>query len=430
MMPSKSARVVGAIAWLALCATACGQDPLSDTLPGDPSVDATAADAESEAGSIATDDGGGLYTNDGQVLVPTQGPTGPGDACAPATGCPSGFQCGHYTDPCTGHVFACGESCEGGTVCVRGPNDPSSQTCQAKACAGHCGVVGVDGCGVAITCGGCPTGEDCVATQCVPAAPPVAMDAGTCGAISCTPDSKTHLCGTVTDGCGHSMGCSCPAGETCSGGVCGALAPECTTADGGVRCSTAPNSCGSANVTCGSCPGGQCVQGMCTTCAPLSCGKMTCGKIQNPCGESMICGTCDSGSCYDGLCCTPSTCAEVNDGGPPDCAPVNLGCGVSKSCAPCPEGDVCTNHVCVACMPKSCSDFNNAGCGHSDGCGKTVNCCSKGTTCQGTICCDPGEVAYAGSCCLPSCDPNQPPGAQESCGQVIVCAPGQKGPPR
>jgi hypothetical protein len=429
MMQSKSGLLACAIAVSGMWLSACGQQPVVDTLGAQSSADATAGDGGSDP-SPASDDGGGLFAVDGPVLGPIQDPPARGDACPPSTGCPAGFQCGHFADPCSGQVFACGEPCEGGTVCVLDPNDSSSQTCQAKACEGRCGVVGLDGCGVAITCGGCPTGEDCVGTQCMPAGPPVAVDAGKCGALSCSPDATTHLCGTVTDGCGHSMACSCAAGETCSGGVCGALAPECSAPDGGVRCSSAPNTCGSANVTCGSCPGGQCVQGMCTTCAPVSCGKVTCGKVQNPCGESMTCGTCDSGSCYEGACCSPSTCAEVSDGGPPDCAPVNLGCGVTKSCAPCPTGEVCTNHVCTACIPKTCGDFDNVGCGHGDGCGKTLNCCAAGTTCQGSICCAPGEVAYAGSCCLPSCDPNRPPGAQESCGQVIVCAPGQKGPPR
>ena len=288
----------------------------------------------------------------------------------------------------------------------------------------------LDGCGVAVVCGGCPTGQDCVDNQCVSALPPSSADGGQCAPPTCTPDSKTHLCGSVTNGCGHTIACSCAAGQTCSGGVCGAPAPECSTPDGGVRCGSVENACGSASVTCAGCPGGQCVQGSCESCEPLSCGQATCGRLQNPCGESLNCGTCDSGTCYEGQCCNPMTCAELTDGGHGDCAPVSLGCGVTATCAPCGEGKVCSNHECVACNPKSCSDFGSAGCGHPDGCGKTVNCCAEGTTCQGSICCAPGEVAYSGSCCLPSCDPTQPPGPQMSCGQVIVCAPGMKGPPR
>ena len=225
MTPSKLGSFASVVVVLAWCLSGCGQQPLTDTLSGDRPTDATAEGAASGP-SVAPDAGSNLYPADGQVLDPISDPTTPGDACSPVTACPAGFQCGHYADPCSGRVFACGEPCEGGTVCVLDPNDPSAQTCQAKACTGRCGVVGLDGCGVAITCGGCPSGEDCVATQCVAAGPPVSVDAGTCTALSCTPDSQTHLCGTVTDGCGHSMACSCAAGETCSGGVCGPLAPE------------------------------------------------------------------------------------------------------------------------------------------------------------------------------------------------------------
>lgn len=431
MMPSKSGLLGVAITAFGLALSGCGQQPDADIQGRRPSADATADDA-SGSSPVVIDDGGGLYPADGQVLDPVQDPTAAGDACSAATACPTGFLCGHYLDPCSGRVFVCGEPCEGGTVCTQDPNDSSSQMCQTKACGGHCGVVGIDGCGVAIACGGCPTGEDCVATQCVPTGPPVTEDAGACGALSCTPDPQTHLCGTVTDGCGHSMACSCAAGETCSGGICGAVAPECSTPDGGTRCASTPNACGSANVTCGTCPGGQCVSGMCTTCAPPSCGKLSCGKVENACGESVTCGTCDSGTCYEGQCCNPLTCAEASDGGPADCAAVNLGCGVSKSCAPCAAGEACTDHVCApyVCTPKTCDDFDDVGCGHADGCGKTLNCCAKGATCVGSLCCAAGEVAYAGSCCLPSCDPSEPPGVQESCGEVILCAPGQKGPPR
>src|SRR5271155_1197953 len=116
MLRSKSALLGCAITVFALCTSGCGQQPDADILGGHPSADATAEDAGSPPPAL--DDGGGLYPADGQVLDPIQDPVATGDGCAPATACPAGFSCGHYADPCSGHVFVCGEPCEGGTVCV------------------------------------------------------------------------------------------------------------------------------------------------------------------------------------------------------------------------------------------------------------------------------------------------------------------------
>jgi hypothetical protein len=129
------------------------------------------------------------------------------------------------------------------------------------------------------------------------------------------------------------------------------------------------------------------------------------------------------------------------------CGQVDLGCGVHQSCMVCDAGEVCTNNTCGPCVPKTCRDYNDAGCNHAVGCGSTatLNCCASGTTCMGSICCPPGQtnsngiccpagetnsngvccgagqVGYAGSCCTPNCDPGQPPGAQISCGVTIYC---------
>jgi hypothetical protein len=81
-------------------------------------------------------------------------------------------------------------------------------------------------------------------------------------------------------------------------------------------------------------------------------------------------------------------------------------------------GDVCT-----ACVPKTCANFSG-GCGHSDGCGNTLDCCAGGTACQNGICCGANQVNYNGGCCQPACDSTQPPGPQMSCGQVLYCSGG------
>jgi hypothetical protein len=468
----RNARRAGlAIVWAlgALWLSGCGAEPASD-LGGMDRSDATAAEAGASSDAAPPADSS-LVVDEQTLTIVQPDPSSDAATCTPATGCPSGFACGRFTDLCSGQTFACGSPCTSTEVCASDPNDSSAQTCQPKACAGRCGVVGLDGCGVPIACGGCPTGQDCVDNACVAPTPPSApSDTDACAALSCTLDTMTHLCGTITDGCGHTMNCSCAAGQVCSGGVCNAPLPECDATDAGVACGTVANACGSGSVSCGTCPtGGQCVKGRCTGCAPLVCGIESCGTLKNACGEtiqcgaceggaacvsntcqtctplhcgiescgtlknacgaSLDCGGCETGACYDGNCCTAKTCAEV-DAGPGDCTPVDLGCGESQSCSPCEKGEVCTNHKCVTCAPKTCSDFDNAGCGHADGCGKTLDCCPSGTTCQGSVCCGPGEVAYQGSCCLPSCDANLPPGPQNSCGQVIVCAPGHMGGPR
>lgn len=408
--------------WTPFGIAACGNDSHDSGDSGDGSADATSA--PSDAASSTT-------TNPGDAgLSSTM--MGPVDSCPSVPGCPAGFKCGRYEDPCTGQVFACGSPCAGGEVCATDPNDPTSQTCQPKACTGKCGVVAVDSCGVAVSCGGCDGGLDCVNNACVAAGP---VDAGQgdagCPAPTCTPDPQTTLCGTVTNGCGETKSCSCPSGQSCQGGVCGNTPPECTDPEGGSFCGSMANACGSGSVACGSCSGTtECVGHVCTGCTPPTCGSAKCGSVNNGCGPAVSCGNCaGTDVCYEQTCCTPSTCAEAQDAGlVTGCAPVNLNCGVQKSCQPCAAGHVCTANACVACTPKTCTDFGNTGCGHSDGCGNTLNCCPNDTTCQGgSICCAEGQVDYNGSCCTPACDPTQPWGTQISCGEVIYCPPGMEG---
>ena len=422
---------LGMVGVYALATASCGSprpimlSPLTEA--GDKGSDGS-ADATEDGSDDATlpgDDGGGFVLFDA-VAPEAAGP------CVPVTACPSGVQCGRYVDPCSGAVFVCGTACPSGQVCTTTSTTPPAQSCAPKACAGKCGVVGVDTCGVAIGCGGCPSGQDCVSNQCVPQGS-VATDAATsdgCPALTCTSGSASagvSLCGTIHDTCGNSMACTCPSGQMCSNGVCTVLAPECDLDGGAPRCGSVQNACGSGTVACGGCSGAnKCASGTCTACTPPACGGAVCGSTNNGCGPAVSCGTCPASEvCEDGGCCTPMTCPAALDAGlVSGCAPVDLGCGIKKSCDPCPTAEICVNNSCQLCVPKACSDFGNAGCGHSDGCGHTLNCCGAGTACQGTICCAPGEVNYNGSCCLPGCDLDQPSGPQVSCGQVIICTGG------
>ncbi|HSY23961.1 MAG TPA: hypothetical protein VK841_17655 [Polyangiaceae bacterium] len=386
----------------------------ANTAPGD-------MDATLQAGDASVD--GAAFAQDGEEAPVDAGSAMVDTACTPATGCPPTAGCGHYTDPCSGQVFACGKACTSGNVCVTNPADQNTQTCQPKVCTGRCGVIGVDGCGVGVSCGGCSAGMACIGNACVPAG---AHDAGQCSPLTCAPDGQNHLCGTITDGCGDTLSCSCAAGQICSGGTCMDKPPECT-GDAGAFCGSVANACGSGTIACGTCPSGtHCGTGnVCQSCSAPTCGAATCGTVSNACGQIATCGaSCPNNEiCEDGGCCEPSTCAELADAGVAlGCEAVALGCGTMKACAPCGSGQVCSNNTCVTCTPKTCADFGDAGCGHSDGCGKTLDCCTGGATCQSSICCPPGQVDYNGSCCQPACDPSQPSGPQESCGQVIVCA--------
>lgn len=420
----------------------------------------------SDSGSgDGTTDGSGDGNTNGDALGDSSsgdGAHGDGGTCVP--GCPKNVTCGQYTD-CAGHVLVCGTPCAKGMVCT---SSGGGQSCQTPSCTGKCGELGTDPCGVPITCGGCATGQSCVNNTCVTQTPP--SDAGShCGTLTCTPAMNVNLCGTVSDGCGHTKDCACPTGQQCTGGVCGAPPPECET-DAGARCGTVPNACGSGNVQCGGCTGNtQCMAGTCTACAPPSCGSATCGEMNNGCGPGVTCGTCGTGEqCYQGGCCTPSTCQAVIDAGGlsgcgmvdlgcgvhkmcstcdvnqvcqngsccnvkscvdlldagsiTGCAPVDLGCGIQRSCAPCGPGERCMGDLCVACVAKTCADFGNTGCGHDDGCGNKLDCCGAGTSCLGgDLCCPAGDVVYQGTCCLPQCDNSLPAGPQMSCGEVLYC---------
>ncbi len=433
------ARMRAVIAALALgCAPAvwlgaCGSDQSTsgnEDGGGDGTTDGTASGDGPGGGGDADARGGDGSGGEAGPSGDGGGPT-EGGGCKP--GCPSNVTCGRYTD-CTGQTLVCGMPCPKGQTCTAGTG--GSQ---------QCGEIGVDPCGVPINCGGCPMGQTCVANKCV-VQPPSDGGGGTCQPLTCNPSKNTNLCGTVSDGCGKTISCTCPMGQQCYGGVCGSPPPECDNADGGAgsKCGQVPNACGSGNVNCGGCQGTTtCMGGTCTPCTPPSCGSLTCGEVSNGCGPKVSCGTCGSGEqCYDGGCCTPSSCGDLLDAGMVNgCGPVDLGCGVQKVCAPCANPEVCWMKSC--CTPLTCAGAVDAGlvtgCNAVDlGCGVKQSCqqCQAGEICQGDKCvqctpktcadfgntgCNHDDVVYEGTCCSPQCDPNLPAGPQVSCGVVIYC---------
>lgn len=400
-----------------LWVASCGSD--QTTGAGD------AAATVGESGARLNGDGPTRGDDSGDAVDGGPGQPDSGTGCFAS--CPPGVVCGYFTDPCSGTTYACGTPCHSGQVCLAAAGDPTQQACQPSPCAGQCGVIGLDGCGAPINCGGCGGGLACVGNRCVTA---TSVDAGTipCPPLSCAPSAQTALCGTIHDSCGNAKNCgSCPGSQQCDNGVCILPPPECSPPDGGTKCGQVTNACGSGTVECSACSGmTKCDKNQCVACNPPSCGGRTCGSVNNGCGPKVECGTCsDPGAVCggDGGCCTPKTCAEMlaDAGASKGCGDLfDLGCGVQTTCVTCNTDEACVNDTCVPCSKKTCADFDG-GCGHPDNCGDRLDCCGAGLSCVGAICCPPNFVQYMGSCCLPSCDSKQPAGLQVSCGLVISC---------
>ncbi len=386
-----------------------------------------------------------------------------GGACASASCTQQGIACGPAGDGC-GNVIQCG-ACPTGQTCggggVRGHcGAPDGGTCSPISCASQaltCGPAG-DGCGGIILCGACPSGQTCggggASGQCG------APDGGACSPRSCS--VQNIQCGPAGDGCGNAIDCgSCPTGQTCGGGgtpaQCGAPAGGACSprscAIQGIGCGPAGDGCGNA-ISCGACPSGQTcggggVSGQCGApdggaCTPASCATQNigCGAAGDGCGNAIDCGSCPAGETCggagirgqcgvpDGGTCAPTSCASQGIG----CGPAGDGCGNPISCGACPTGQTCGGGGVLnqcgapdggACTPVSC-ETQNIGCGPAgDGCGNALNCgtCAAGQTCGGGGV--PGRCGApdAGSCAPLSCAQQQiscgPAG--DGCGGALQC---------
>src|SRR5262249_37166160 len=144
--------------------------------------------------------------------------------CIPQSACPAGKNCGTMDNGCGTAMLTCGGACPAGQTCGGGnPGVANVCGCTPLPLATACGGLNCDpvsnGCGGAINCGTCPTGQTCVSNRCV-----------------CSANCTGVMCGG-SDGCGGvcSQG-TCPAGQTCGGGgtpnVCGSppCVPDCTNA--------------------------------------------------------------------------------------------------------------------------------------------------------------------------------------------------------
>ncbi len=232
----------------------------------------------------------------------------------------------------------------------------------------------------------------------------------------CVPEACSNRCGTIADGCGGVLDCSCAPGETCTLGVCGE--PPCTPA----TCATQGAECGMWGDGCGEV----------LDCGPCECQPATmcpseveCGAIGDGCGGALDCGTCEAPqTCLGGRCGIPNCpVLSCNDLGA-ECGFVGDGCGDSVNCGPCPAGQVCQNNQCQGCKPLSCGDVG-AECGAiGNGCGDVVDCgpCPDGLVCgveEANRCGPPGECSPV-TCKSLDAECGK---IGDGCGEVVDCGP-------
>ncbi len=160
--------------------------------------------------------------------------------------------------------------------------------------------------------------------------PQTCKGGGVDNVCGCTPTSCTALlknCGSVSDGCGGTLGCgTCQMPNTCGGGnvanVCGCTPTTCAAQ--GKTCGTIPNGCG-GTVDCGTCVQPKFCSGA-NVCVSASCGD----GVQNGSETDLDCGGPDCAHCANGKTC----------GGNGDCLSANC---VGGTCKPPPEN--CTNGI-------------------------------------------------------------------------------------
>ncbi|HXT97489.1 MAG TPA: hypothetical protein VN853_14400 [Polyangia bacterium] len=354
---------LGAGAGLAGCGSSAGKPPADG---GARDVRAPGTGGSGGKADAAVDRGGAAGT------LPT------GHACTGASDCVSGF---------CADGFCCATDCSG--------------TCQTCAAAGHVGT-------------------------CIPA------DVGTDPRHECT-DTGAATCGT--DGnCDGAGACEkYVASVICSSAGCsGSTLTFAGRCDGNGTCQTtpaqscAPYLCGSSAACKTSCTSDtDCASG--NSCVNGSCGKKPIGA---PCSAA---ADCNSGFCAQGTCCmtactglcqscdvggSAGVCTNVPAGQDPlqQCALASDSCGTdglcdgNGGCQSYPSTtscgmDACANGIetpgprcdgvgdCVTGTPQSCGAYvcgTNGDCKTS--CATDADCAS-GTTCNGTICCMPGNCA-------------------------------------
>ncbi len=240
----------------------------------------------------------------------------------------------------------------------------------------------------------------------------------------CLPvDDCTGRCGSLPDGCGGVLDCSCTDGEVCApGGLC--TVPACVVAgcvEQGAECGVVSDGCG-GTIECGECElpevcGGGGDPNRCgLPGCPESCDGLDaeCGWVENGCSNGIDCGPCPEGEyCDDNRCigCEPASCETLDA----ECGLVGDGCGDVLDCGECPEGEVCGAQEALRCGPcqKLSCDELEAECGDvGDGCGGTLDC----GQCPNDEVCGLDEPFKCAS--PPECEPLTCEAAEAECGEI------------
>jgi len=305
-----------------------------------------------------------------------------------------------------------------------------------------------------------------------------------CVPVACTDGYGESFCGTICDGCGHTLDCgeTCTrAGWMCRNNVCGPTAVcaslDCVnSSDDYEYCGTVGDGCGGPLPCPLTCPkvGWVCQDNICVgrpeVCTPLTCANGFfdyCGDVGDGCGGTLHCATTcpkDGWACDSHICVGPSdVCSKLTCQfpgadiclSPPQvghfCGKIGDGCGGALDCGQdCPPGWICENSICrssaVGCMPVECQSGNgDTYCGTINNCcGGTTNCnpvcpknftcvnhlCVLGPGCLGITCTPPGGGAYCGTIgdgCGTSLDcPATCPNG-DKCGETHTCGTGANG---
>lgn len=147
-----------------------------------------------------------------------------GAACSPTTCTAQGAECGPIADACGG-ILQCGTCPVGQTCGGGGPNKcGTGVSCTPRSCNSvnaQCGTIG-DGCGGVLDCGTCTAPATCGVVNGVPNR--CGTNNGGCNKLTCA--SQNAACGPTSDGCGGVLDCGgCLSGYQCQANQCVELPP-------------------------------------------------------------------------------------------------------------------------------------------------------------------------------------------------------------
>lgn len=362
----------------------------------------------------------------------TNAPNGPTTACADPTECCTDLNLCDGTETCATGACVAGapKTCEiEGDVCTPAtgtcaPPSPcmddaecdDNNPCTVDDCdaGGHCSNMsqtgpGVTGCDDGNACNGV---EECVASECVPSAPPVCDDGDPCtsetclAATGCTTPAPIANCCEATEECPDD-GNACTTVSAC-------VDRRCTTPTPVPLCCNDNAECDDGN-TCT--PGGTCQAHECVAVPPPDCtddGNLCTDDFCDPvagCVHAQIPGCCSSNTdCDDGTACTTDTCDPVFH----TCSNVQE----DGDCVACDESDVfscdgmglCANTTCVAgtCVPQTppnCDDEDDCtddSCKPADGCQNVLR--TEDPQCTNVDCTADTECADTDLCTVDTCE--------------------------